>query len=187
MPNWYDGLIPTKFPGIWKTKTGYRVRVRVMDPKTGTLKEANQHHEGIRIRDAVARQTELRETLLQSTAVARRLRVREFSQSWLSSKAATVSTYTHTQYAHFLERHLLPVLGDFYFDALTHLDVQNMVNGLLIKTKSNGKRYSRESVADFLGVFRNMTQDAVAQLGLKQDPTLRIKLGEAPMEAPKPR
>ena len=53
MSNWMEGCKPTKHSGIYKTDTGYRVRVRATDPRTGTLKEVNREFEGISLDEAV--------------------------------------------------------------------------------------------------------------------------------------
>src|SRR5258708_4137229 len=98
MANWMDGLIPTDYPGIWRTKTGYRVRVRAIDPRTGTRKEANRSYDGITLKEAVKRQVEMREDLLVGTAVRRRMRVGEFAKLWIGSKSAIVDEYTLTNY-----------------------------------------------------------------------------------------
>jgi hypothetical protein len=58
----------------------------------------------------------------------------------------------------------------FYYDAVGHLEVQDLVNKLLAKQKPNGRRYSRRSVKDFFDVFRNMTKDAIVHLKLEDVP-----------------
>ena len=61
MSNWMAGCKPTKYSGIYKTDTGYRVRVRAMDPRTGTLKEGNREFEGISLQEAIVKQAQLRD------------------------------------------------------------------------------------------------------------------------------
>jgi len=34
MASWMNGCKPTRLPGIFETRTGYRVRVRAVDPIT---------------------------------------------------------------------------------------------------------------------------------------------------------
>jgi hypothetical protein len=58
--NWMAGCKPTRHTGIYKTPTGYRVRVRAKDPRTGTQKEMNREFEGISLDQAVVKQAELR-------------------------------------------------------------------------------------------------------------------------------
>ena len=58
--NWMAGCKPTKHSGIYRQATGYRVRVRAIDPKTGTSKEVNREFEGITLDQALVKQAELR-------------------------------------------------------------------------------------------------------------------------------
>src|SRR5262249_2283008 len=44
-------------------------------------------------------------------------------------------------------------------------------------------RYAQRSIKDWFFVFRNMTRDAMAQLGLERDPTLRVSFGEPPCDS----
>ncbi|HZS36612.1 MAG TPA: site-specific integrase [Polyangia bacterium] len=178
MASWMKGLVPTDYPGIWKTQTGYRVRVRAVDPKTGMLREANKTYHGITIRDALKRQVAMREELQAGASRMERMRVGEFARLWIESKAGVVARYTLTNYADALDKHILPIIGKLYYDVIGHLEVQGLVNELLAKRKPNGRPYSRRSVKDFFDVFRNMTKDAIVHLDLDRDPTLRISFGE---------
>ena len=65
MTTWTDGCNPTRYPGIYKTATGYRVRVRAIDPKTGMLKERNQEFENIAQEQAVVKQAALKNEIRQ--------------------------------------------------------------------------------------------------------------------------
>jgi hypothetical protein len=42
------------------------------------------------------------------------------------------------------------------------------------KAQDDDKRYALDSVRDWLRVFRNISHDAIAQLGLLRDSTLRV-------------
>src|SRR5260370_40816351 len=64
MSSWNERCKPTRHSGIYKTPTGYRVRVRAMDPRTGTLKERNQEYEGITQDEAIVKQAEMRLEIL---------------------------------------------------------------------------------------------------------------------------
>jgi integrase len=94
-------------------------------------------------------------------------------------------------YADALENHILPALGNYYYDALTTTDVQRWIDGALLrgwtsekrgskqdKTKTVRRSYSRDTVQGWFRVFRTMTRDAMATLELPRDPTLRITLPE---------
>lgn len=178
MAHWMAGVKPTEYPGIWKTETGYRVRVRAMDPRSGMRKEANRHFEGITLKEAVKRQVKMRDELLEGSHVNERMRVEDFAKLWIKSKSAVVDEYTLDAYADALDLHVLPIIGKMYYDLVGHLEVQTLVNELLMKKQRNGQRYSRRSVKNFFDVFRNMTKDAIAHLNLPRDPTLRISFGD---------
>lgn len=178
--SWNKGCEPTQHWGISKTKTGYRVRVRAVDSRTGKLREANREFVGITLAEALRRQVEMKETLTANVAVAARARVGEFARSWIASKAGVVSEDTLEGYGFALEHHILPALGDFFYDAVGHLEVQEMIATWKGKRKRDGKPYSHESMKDWLGIFANMTRDAMVQLGIGQDPTVRVSLGEPP-------
>jgi integrase len=51
---------------------------------------------------------------------------------------------------------------------------------LQLKDDKGERAFSRRTVEDWFRVFRNMTLDAIAQLSLKRDPTLRIRFPEDP-------
>jgi hypothetical protein len=96
MPNmtWMQGCTKTRYAGIFKTKSGYRVRVRAMDPRTGTLKEANRECDGVDLRQALLNQAQMREEIRRGSIVAERLRVGEYAKHWIESKAPTVDPGT---------------------------------------------------------------------------------------------
>ncbi|MEO6952264.1 MAG: tyrosine-type recombinase/integrase [Polyangia bacterium] len=150
-------------------------------------KEANRSYEGIGIKEALKRQVLLRDELLADNVPIERVRVGEFARSWIKTKKAIVDRYTLTSYAEALDSHVLPILGNFFYDAVGHLEVQGMVNELLGKRKKNGEPYARRSVEDFYDVFRNMTKDAIAHLNLDRDPTLRISFGNHAHRETKPK
>src|SRR5580658_3520061 len=83
---WMQGCTKTRYAGIFKTKSGYRVRVRAMDPRTGTLREANREYEGIDLREALLQQTQMRDEITSGGVAAQRLRVGEFAKHWIESK-----------------------------------------------------------------------------------------------------
>src|SRR5258706_12062419 len=66
MTSWNVGAKPTRYPGIFRTEKGYRVRVRALDPRTDTLKEKNKEFEGIDLNEALHRQVLLRAEILDA-------------------------------------------------------------------------------------------------------------------------
>lgn len=169
---WMQGCTKTRYAGIFKTKSGYRVRVRAMDPRTGTMKEANREYEGVDLRQALLNQTQMRDKIRSGSIAAERLRVGEYAKHWIESKAPTVDPGTAERYAAALDDHILPTLGLFFFDQLTALDVQRWVNA----ERRNG--YRAETIKGWFRVLRTMTRDAMEPLDLPRDPTLRIAFPE---------
>lgn len=77
---------------------------------------------------------------------------------------------------------MLPALGDFYYDVLTRLDVQAWVDESLMSVRvlrsGKTKPYSRDSVHAWYRVLRTMTNDAMDDLRLERNPTLRVSFPE---------
>ena len=169
---WMQGCAKTRFPGIFKTKSGYRVRVRAVDPRTGTLKEANREYENVDLRQALLRQSEIREEIRRGSVAVERLRVGEYAKHWIESKAPTVDRGTAERYADALDDHVLPALGDYYYDQVTSLDVQKWVNA------KHRDGYRSETIKGWFRVLRTMTRDAMEPLCLTRDATLRITFPE---------
>jgi integrase len=167
----------TKYPGVKLLANGsYRVRAEWIESRTGLKKEVDKIIDAENARAAAAVRAELIEQEKNGTVVpVGKTRVSDFAKSWLRLKGGSVSSYTLRGYAYALDDHMLPELGDFYYDGLTPADVQKCINTLLEKRSESGKRYSVESIRDWFRTFRNMTLDAIAQLGLLRDPTMRIK------------
>jgi hypothetical protein len=53
MANWMNGCTKTRHPGIFRTDTGYRIRVRAMNPRTGTQEERNREFPNITLDQAL--------------------------------------------------------------------------------------------------------------------------------------
>ena len=70
MTTWNNGCERTRFPGILRTRTGYRVRVRAVDPRTGMLKERNEHFAGITQEQAIREQAKLKADKLKLEVAA---------------------------------------------------------------------------------------------------------------------
>ena len=98
---------------------------------------------------------------------------------WIESKAKGIDAGTADRYVTALELHILPVLGDYYFDALTSMAVQEWFNGASRKINpTKSKPYDSHTVFGSWKVLRTMVRDAVEQLGLPRDPTRRIIIPE---------
>lgn len=177
---------PTKYPGVYKLESKmFRVRGKVVDPRTGKAKEVDRVVTNVSAQRAAHLRAEMLDALRASAEPdGKRVRVGEYAQSWMRSKALKLATGTARTYADALEKHILPALGDYFYDALTKQDVQRWVDDALTNgwTLPSGKRrpYSRDSVHGWFRVLRTMTRDAMDDLGLQRDPTLRVSFPDAP-------
>jgi integrase len=171
---WMSGCKRTRYPGIFKTEKGYRLRVRAKDPRTGTMKEANREYEGIDLKKALLRQEQMRDEIRHGAIAGERLRVGEYAKHWIESKAPTLDPGTAERYADALDDHVLPALGSFFYDQVTSLDVQRWVNA------ERKRGYRAETIKGWFRVLRTMTRDAIDPLALPRDPTLRITFPEDP-------
>lgn len=170
----------TRYPGVYRVNdNSYRIRAVAVDPRTGRKKAVEKLLEGVSAQVAARMRSELLEEIRASTEVAERQRVSDFAKSWIASKAVSLDATTADAYAAALEDRVLPVLGAFWYDALSRDDVQKWVDDAFQrgwKTKSGEKRqYSRSSVHGWFRVFRTMTKDAIDSLGLTKDPCARIR------------
>lgn len=190
--------VPTKYPGVYKVGSKeYRVRATAIDPRTGKKRSEEKLVSGVSAQQAARVRAELIEGIRKPTPERKRVRVGEFAQSWMKSKTLKLDRGTARTYADALDNHVLPVLGDFFYDTLTTGDVQRWVDASLqsVWTTKNAKseaekstrrgdskshRYSRHSVHVWFRVFRTMTRDAMDTLALPRDPTLRVSFPPAP-------
>jgi integrase len=170
--SWTEGCTKTRYPGVFRTDTGFRIRVRAVNPRTGTLEERNREYSGIRLDQALIHKAELLRDIRESGVTQQRQRVGDFAKFWIESKSPTVDRGTAERYVDALENHVLPALGDFYFDQLTQLDVQKWVNA------ERRKGYRAATLRGWFRVLRTMTRDAIDPLQLPRDPTLRVTFPE---------
>lgn len=177
---------PTKYPGVSKLENKtYRVRGKVIDPRTGKPKEVDRVVTAVSAQEAARRRAEVLDELRWSAEPAGgRVKVGDYARSWMRSKALKLDGGTAERYADALDKHVLPTFGDFFYDALTSQDVQGWVDSMLTDgwVTPSGKRrpYAVRSVHSWFRVLRTMTRDAMAELELQRDPTLRISFPDAP-------
>ncbi len=175
---------PTRYPGVQRVGDGaYRIRAKVRDPRTGRTKEVDQLVEGVSAQQAAAVRGTRIEQVRGGTANGRggdRVRVGDYARSWMKSKARSLDAGTAERYAEALDLHVLPAVGDLYFDALRRADVQRWADECNGARKPGGGPYSVVTVRGWFRVLRSLTADAIVDLELEADPTLRIRFPEAP-------
>ena len=179
MTSWTDGCEPTRYPGIYRTKTGYRVRVRAIDPRTGMLKERNQEFEKITQEQAVVKQAEMRDEIRRGgrTVERRRERYGDYATSLFEQKVASgklKSAKSRERWADTQDLHLIPAFGDWYVDAIQKKDIEEW-------KATQGRRvergeYSPNTVNGWLAILLGTLRAAVEDLGLERDPTRNVEL-----------
>lgn len=176
----------------------YWIRAKTTDPRTGNKKEVAKLLKGVTIQQAAQYRAELMEAVKRPVAQVRQMRVGDYARSWLESKALRLDASTVQTYTDALEDHILPALGDYYYDQLMTTDVQKWLDNEMLrgwttevkgrkdKKKKERRTYSRNSIGVWFRVFRTMTRDAMVALDLPRDPTLRVSLPEPPMDDSEP-
>lgn len=167
--NWTVGCKPTRYSGIYKTTSGYRVRVRAVDPRTGTQREANQSFDGITMEQAVLKQAQLRDAIRIGGGAAERTRVMyvHYVKSLFERKLAMGelrSAKTRERWADTQDLHLIPYFGDWYVDAIRKPDIEEWKAAQ--GRKIEGKKYSPNTANGWLAILLTTLRAAVEDLEL---------------------
>jgi integrase len=176
--NWMAGCKPTKHSGIYKTPTGYRVRVRAMDPKTGTLRGANREFEGITLDQALVRQAELRGWIRAGgqSDTRERLRYGDYATSLFKRKLGSgdlKSAKSRERWAQTQDGHLIPAFGDWFIDQLRRGDIEEWKAAQGARV-TKGK-LSPHTVNGWLRILLTTLRQAVVDLDQEYDPTKGIR------------
>jgi integrase len=190
----------TRYPGVYRVdENTYWIRAKATDLRTGKKKEVEKLLEGVNLQQAAQMRAELFEAAKNPAPSAKRTRVREYAKDWLASKKLRIDASTAKTYEAALEKRILPSLGDYYYDALTSMDVQKWIDDMTRrgwwseekgskneKTKKVRRTYTRKAIEVWFRVFRTMTRDAMVALDLPRDPTLRVSLPESALDQREP-
>lgn len=189
----------TRYPGVYRMdEMTYWIRAKATDPRTGNKKEVGKLLEGVTIQQAAQQRADLVDAMRKPIAEAKQMRVGDYARLWLKSKALRLDASTVRTYTDALEDHILPALGDYFYDQLTTTDVQKWIDDEMMrgwttevkgrkdKKKKERRNYTRNSLGVWFRVFRTMTRDAMAALDLQRDPTLRVSLPEPPVNYSEP-
>lgn len=158
----------TRYPGVQRIDEGrYRVRAKLVHPRTGKTKEVDRVVEARGPAEAAAERERLRQELLDQCegGPVHRTRLADYARSWLSGKLPGLKASTAHLYAQVLDLHVIPTLGDFYLDALVHRDI------VAWRDAQQGRP---ATINGRLRVLRNMLADARAELALPLDPAERV-------------
>lgn len=154
--------------GIRKLQDGrWEVRVSAVDPRSGDLRWRRRRIEG-NLRKARALREELRTDLRrgENGTARQRLRLADYAVSWLASKALRIKPSTAERYSGSLA-HVLPVLGQYYLDAITTSDVEKWLASMT-------KTAAPTTINGWLKVLKACVGDGCAERGLSS-PAIRVK------------
>jgi len=177
MTSWNVGAKPTRYPGIFKTENGFRVRVRATDPRTNTLKERNQDFPGINLEEALQRQLLLRAEIRDAiqTAVSR-TKYGDYVTLLLKSKTARGEIGTakgRRTWTDMQTLHLVPYFGDWFLDAIKRRDIEDWKTKLAQKVRDG--ELSPNTVNNRLRILLATLRSAVHEYELEYDPTRGVK------------
>lgn len=183
---WNDTIAAApSLPGVWRRKDGgFRIRGRVVDPKTGKLRGVNRALPDCRReREAAA---ELEHELLAiragaGTAIATRPRFDEWAALVFERKVRDlkiISAAGKASWGSVLETHLIPAFGPILIDRLTREDIEQWKTTVLLAPRTHGKderrrmklksgRYSPNTVNNILAILRQITAEASREFNIR--------------------
>jgi integrase len=155
-----------RYPGVTRIEQDrYRIRVSWTDRRTGRVHEIDRVVTATSLADAAAQRATLKSQSVPAQSGARRLRVGDYAKSWLNTKLVEVKPSTGRLYTDLLEAHVLPILGDFYMDAVTREDIYAW---------RKAQVGSPASINSRLRLLRTFFGDVCREHGLP-NPTERVK------------
>src|SRR5262245_24973039 len=178
--NWLDGCTPTKYEGIWKFTGGYRVRVRAMDGKTGTMKEVKRRFRGITLEQAAVHKAERTAEMRPGCPefLTPRVRYASYAASLYERKIAKgklTSAKTQQRWSDTQDLHLIPHFGEFFVDAIRRGDLEAWLTKLGKRVGQGRGQYSPNTINSWLSILLTTLRSAVVELDLSYDPTLGIE------------
>jgi integrase len=160
-----------KIRGIKKVgHNRYEVRVRVTDPRTNRPREVRPIMECKSVRDAVARQIELRDELkakLAGEAAPGRQRLRDFVPAWLDGRLAAgkLKPSSATKIALVWDLHIEPApIAGMFVEAIGPGDIERWLADLRKRRSLRGdKSLSGQTVLGYYRVLRSILTVACAR------------------------
>jgi integrase len=114
----------SKYPGVTRIGPGlYRVRAKWRCPKTGHLRELVRIVEAESAAEAASMREAIKAEQRKALEPPPRVRVGDCVSSWMSSKHGELKASTAKHYGSILDVYVLPKLGEYWLDALTHDDI----------------------------------------------------------------
>jgi hypothetical protein len=115
LKTWSSGWQRTHLPGVYVCGDAVRIRVRVVDPHSGRMREINRILNHVAPGDASEHRKVLQEELRRRLHDPPKQNVIEFGRYWLGVKRAVVDAGTYARYDDALKNHVFARLGRFDF------------------------------------------------------------------------
>lgn len=171
---WRDVVaVEPELPGVWRRQAGgFRVRGRVIDPRTGKMREVNWALPNVgKARDAFAwLQGELEK--IRSGVVAEQPtaapQFRTFAAQVFQRKqdlGRIRSAAGRLKWDNIVEKHLEPAFGDLFIDQLRPSDIKSWQ--ARVAARINAGKMAPTTANTILGVLRQITDEAVDDFDLR--------------------
>lgn len=162
----------TRYPGVTMIGDGKaEIRFQYTDPKTGRAKTVEKILHVASAEEASVRRAELRAEYLQQVSERERIRLSAFAEKWLRGKLNELKESTIERYAATLDHHVIPQLGDYFLDAITHHDIIRWRDAQDAKPSTINSR---------LRVLKTLLADAAQEHDLPRDPSARVSAVREP-------
>ena len=172
----------TRHPGVFQVgPTTYELRVQQRIPRTDKVRSVRRVVEATGVRQAALLHAELREELQHATTTGTevmpaRPTLGDYARRWLErrvargAKPSTLATALYT-----LEQGILPIFGHRYVDEIRKRDIEDWLTWASSSRSKKGKKRTASTINSWLRLLRTVLRDAVSDLELEHDPTLRVK------------
>jgi|GEM_PF-475386 len=161
-----------ELPGVWRRRRGgFHVRARVIDPRTGKMREVNRELADVATAKAalVILQTEVDKikagavdtspVVPQFHAFAQQVFARKTDLGKIKSAAGRL------KWKGILENHLVPAFGDFYVDQLRPMDIKAWQAKIAALIKRD--EMAPTTANTILGVLQQITDEAVDDFDIR--------------------
>ena len=135
------------------SKTRWAIRVKRISAATGRPVNRKATVTGTKA-DARRKRDELRAELASTQRSRPRIRLSEYAVSWLERRAGSLKPSVVRKYGYGLQ-HILPVLGDYYLDAISPIEVEAYMD---TRAKDGASGYTR---LNELRLLRVIAKDSV--------------------------
>lgn len=158
----------TSFRGVKNLGGGrYQLRFQATNPKTGAYEDLQRTIENC---PSPAKAAQIREDLIKDAESDRsrpaRTHLATFASSWLLSKKRVVKASTYSRYKTTLDLHIVPKLGAYFVDAITHADI--------VVWRDSFEDFENSTVNGCLRTLKTMFVAATVELDLPKNPAQHV-------------